>query len=175
MSRSVEVRPVGGRAFSAKTRAASAAIATSAALAGCSASPRAQLVSAADLCVDIPVEEQTHPSFLDARSIAAIGPAMGERRLLKSWTSEVRGAELHVRAQPGLTKQWIARVVRCHIALETENRAGNAAAPEDLLVEGLPSVSFDEDEEGFVVRLMGHDRQEGEAILARAKRLTALR
>lgn len=165
------------RAFvrSAHARAALAAIVTGSALAACSAPPRARAVSAAGLCVDIPLDERAHPSFLTKNGIAAVAPATGERRLVKSWTTELRGAELHVRARPGLTKQWIARVVRCHIAFETENRSNRGVASDDVLVDGSPTVAFDEDEDGFIVRVTGADRGQGEAILARATRIAAAR
>lgn len=127
------------------------------------------MLSAAQLCANVPEAEQIHPSFLTAEEIEIVRPAMGERRLIKEWVPEIRGAELVVRAEPGMTKQWVARLVRCHMASQT-NRLRDDESP---FVVDEPMVSFAEEETGFVIRIVGRNRQEGEDILRRAQRFAS--
>ncbi|MGD0674905.1 MAG: hypothetical protein ABSC94_05765 [Polyangiaceae bacterium] len=137
---------------------------------GCACeAPAAKAPSAAELCANVPETEKARPSFLGAGEIEAVRPAMGERRLIKTTVTELRGAELVVRAEPGMTKQWIARLVRCHMAWQE----AVGAEGDDPFVTGRPSVSFDEEETNFIIRILGRDRHEGEDILARAQRFVA--
>jgi hypothetical protein len=123
----------------------------------------------ADLCANVPEAEQIRPSFFAAGEIEVVRPAMGERRSIKEWVPEIRGAELVVRAEPGLTKEWVARLVRCHMAAQ-EPRLRAAESP---LIVGAPSISFAEEETGFVIRIVGRNRQEGEDIFRRAQRFAS--
>jgi hypothetical protein len=96
---------------------------------------------------------------------------MGERILIKTTIQELRGADLVIRARPGLTKQWLARVVRCHIAYRELPGTVVSSLSADPLVVDRAEVSFGETETGFLVRIRGMDRSHGEEILARAQRL----
>lgn len=134
--------------------------------AACAPEPRAPVVSVADLCANVPEAEQIRPSFFSAGEIEMVRPAMGERRSIKEWVREIRGAELVVRAEPGMTRQWLARLVRCHMAAEEPR----LRADDSPLVVDEPTVSFGEEETGFVIRIVGRNRQEGEDIFRRAQR-----
>lgn len=123
----------------------------------------------ARLCANVPEAEQVHPSFLRAEEIEVVRPAMGERRLIKEWVPEIRGAELVVRAEPGMTKQWVARLVRCHMA----SQGSHSRDDDSPFFIDEATVSFAEEETGFVIRIVGRNRQEGEDIFRRAQRFAA--
>jgi hypothetical protein len=127
--------------------------------------------AAAEMCVGVPEPERSRPEFLQSGEIEAVRPFMGERHYIKFSEPELRGAELFVRSSPGMTKEWIARVVRCHVAWLESRGLTAMHGFEDPLVVGDPAVSFSGTETGFVVRIAGRNKAEGEEILRRAQRL----
>jgi len=143
---------------------------------GCVASvqperPHATPESMAELCAGIPEAERERPSFMQPSGIAGIRPLMGEFHYIKFSEPELRGAEIAAAASPGATKQWIARVARCHVAWA--DAMGVAHEPyEDPLMVGQPDISVSETETGFVVRVAGKNKAQGEEILRRAQLLT---
>ena len=147
-------------------------------LAGCglSSGPRhiATPEEMANLCAGVPDGEREHPSVLRPPELEGVREAMGERRLIKTSIQELRGAELVVRASPGMTKQWMARVLRCHIAYRDQTPAAMPAEtfPDPLMVDRA-EVTFDETETGFLIRIRGANKTEGKEILALAQQLVA--
>lgn len=124
--------------------------------------------TSAELCANVSENERIRPSFLRAGDLE-VRPLKGERRLIKSTVEELRGAELVVRAELGYSKPWIARLTRCHVAWE-------ALARDDLddpFVTNNPTLSFEEEETGFVIRIQGRNAREGADILARTQRFAA--
>jgi len=97
--------------------------------------------------------------------VSAVRPLVGEHRYIKFTEPELRGAEIAVRSSPGMTKQWLSRVLRCHAAQEG---AANASSSDPFVVGGSPEVAVVESDTGFVVRVAGHDKAEGVEILRRA-------
>lgn len=74
---------------------------------------------------------------------------------------EFRGAELFVPAQPGLTSEWLQRVVSYQTA------AGECDfGVRDVMVSVLSAGS------GFSVRVSGHDDRAAKVILQHAQQLT---
>jgi hypothetical protein len=126
-------------------------------------------------CMGIPREERERPVFLQGAALEGVRPVTGERRFIKTTVQELRGADIIVQAQLGMTKQWLARIVRCHLARHDVLGSGLRESFEDPLLAGVPEVSFDETETGFVVRIRGHDKVEGEEILRRAMRIAERR
>jgi hypothetical protein len=126
---------------------------------------------AAQACVDVPALERDQPSFLQPNQVEGVWPFLGERRLIKTWVKEVRGATVVVRATQGMTRQWVARVLRCHIAWRRVVDGGPGRRLDDPFDIAQADLSFDETETGFLIRIVGHDKAEGEEILRRAQRL----
>jgi hypothetical protein len=122
----------------------------------------------ARICLDVSEADRAHPPFLSVGGIEAVRPATGERRLVKTTVQELRGAELIIRANEGMTKQWVARVTRCHIAWHELVGARAPDVRDDPFLVGTPEISFDEDETSFIIRVRGNDKSEGEEILRRA-------
>lgn len=134
--------------------------------------PHATPEAVAQLCAGIPEAERERPSCMRPDGIAGVRPLMGEHHYIKFSEPELRGAEIAVAASPGTTKQWIARVTRCHMAWADVLGAAAREPYEDPLLAGQPEVSFAETETGFVVRIAGRNKAEGEEILRRAQLLT---
>jgi hypothetical protein len=127
----------------------------------------------ASLCAGIPDSERDHPSALQPPELEAVRSAMGERRLIKLTVPELRGAELLVRPNPGVSKQWLTRVVRCHVAYH--DIAGprlQESSPDPLVVDGS-EITVDDTDTSFVIRIKGANKAEGQEILARAQRLVS--
>jgi hypothetical protein len=127
--------------------------------------------AAAQACAEVPALERDQPSFLQPNQIEGVQPFLGERRLIKTWVKEVRGAEVVIRASQGMTKQWVARVLRCHLAWRRVVDGGPGERLDDPFVLAQGSLSFDETETGFLIRIAGRDKAEGEEILRRAQHL----
>jgi hypothetical protein len=126
-----------------------------------------------DLCAGVAESERERPSILERDSVESVHALMGEQKYLKYSVSQLRGAEIVVRAAPGLTRQWVARVLRCHVAWHDVVASGSGAGSADPLVVGRPDLSFAETETGFVVRIAGRSTAEGEEILRRAQEMAS--
>lgn len=79
----------------------------------------------------------------------------------------LRGAELFVEAQPGLTAEWLQLTLERHIA-EPHN---SAAETDCALAEKNVSVQVGSGGNGFHVWIVGRDLPEAKEILRRAKLL----
>lgn len=128
-------------------------------------------VASPEACADVPSAERAWPSYYQAGEIDEVRPFMGEYHYIKFSEPELRGAEIVLRARAGVTKQWVARVVGCHLAYAGPFGADAAHHPDDPLLVGSPTVSFEETPTAFVIRIAGHNRTEGEEILRRARQL----
>jgi hypothetical protein len=122
-------------------------------------------------CADISLAERQRPTYYQANAIDAVVPFMGVHQVIKFTEPELRGADIVVRATAGLTKQWITRVVGCHLAYCSQPDAEAGACADDPLRVGSPTLSFDETPTAFVIRIAGRDSEEGEEILRRARLL----
>src|SRR5579863_8653311 len=110
---------------------------------------------AADLCAGLPEVEQARPSFLRAEGIESVRPVREDRSDAKFAAPELRGAEIVLRPGMSVTKHWVTRVLRCHladpVALALTERF------EDPLVVGAPVVSLEDANDRVVLRISGRD------------------
>ncbi len=153
-------------------RIASFAVGVSLAGAGCGATSSEPAVSAdqmAYLCAGVADAEAQNPSFLASSSVNGVRPFMGERHYIKFTEPELRGADIDIRSTPGMTRQWLTRVLRCHVARRSVQGPQDGVA--DPFVVGTPDLLVLETDTGFVVRVAGRDRADGVEILRRAKML----
>jgi hypothetical protein len=124
---------------------------------------------AAVLCAGLPTRERVRPSFLRQEEIEAVRPLEGSELSSRRSVDEVRGAEIFVRRTPALTRTFVVRVLRCHLA---DPIALALREPfENPLLVGTPRVSFESSQDRFVIRIAGHDAAEGREILRRAEAL----
>jgi hypothetical protein len=127
----------------------------------------------ADLCAGVPEPQRERPYFLRASGIETVRELTGEQRFAKFAKSEIRGAEIAVRPAPQETRQRVARMLRCHMAWQDTMLFSTNDGFEDPLRVGQPNISFDQTERGLVIRIAGHDKEQGEEILRRAEALLA--
>jgi hypothetical protein len=123
----------------------------------------------AELCAGVPEAERERPYFLQPRGIEAVRELTGEQHVSKFAGSELRGAEIAVRPTPGGTRHRLGRFLRCHIAWHDAMVLTDGF--EDPLRVGRPEISFYEAQPGLVIRIVGHDREQGAEILRRAEAL----
>jgi len=123
---------------------------------------------AADLCAGLSGVERERPYFLREDGIEKVRPVR-ERSSVARPSAEVRGAEIILRPGPSVTRHWVSRVLRCHLAdpVALAMRDG----PDDPLVVGEPAVSLDQASDRIVLRIVGRDAALGEEILRRAEQL----
>jgi hypothetical protein len=79
-----------------------------------------------------------------------------------------RGAEVFVRAEPGLTARYVHRLAACHIALYEASVASSGEDP--LAVEGA-EIRVRERGAGFVLQISADRRSAASAIIERASAL----
>jgi hypothetical protein len=124
---------------------------------------------AAYLCAGFSSLDQVRPPFLRQNQIEAVRPLHEAPSSVRLPDSEVRGAEIHVRPSPTLTRSSVVRALRCHLA---DPVALALREPfEDPLLVGTPRVSLESSQDGLVIRITGHDDAEGQEILRRAEGL----
>jgi hypothetical protein len=139
-----------------------------------SAQPQAPLAiasgsdRAADLCAGLSGIEQQRPYFLRQDGIEAVRPVHGGTGF-RFASTELRGAEIVLRPAPDVTKHWVARVLRCHLADPVALAMRDSL--DDPLVVGAPEVSLDQTSDRIVLRIVGRDEALGEEILRRAEQL----
>ena len=87
--------------------------------------------------------------------------------------AHMRGAEIHLRPGPGLTKEGIQRALECHEALATLGRL--QAIPDDpyFLPDVWLEINADSEGDGFVVRVLVDALDDARNVLARARRTAA--
>ena len=127
---------------------------------------------AADLCAGVSGLEQARPYFLREDGIEAVRPVREASSAFRP-SAEVRGAEIVLRPAPAVTRHWVARVLRCHLADPVALAMRDGL--DDPLVVGAPAVSLDQRSDRIVLRIGGRDAALGEEILRRAEQLRRTR
>ena len=112
-------------------------------------------------------------SPLDDPSLQGVTDVSELERYGRQLFWSLRGAEIEVRAERGMTRAWLNRVLLCHLARHRTTILSDGGT--DPLAVGRPVVSVVESETGFRISIRG--RNEGEAIeigrRARARLVTA--
>jgi hypothetical protein len=88
---------------------------------------------------------------------------------LQAW-GPVQGASVTVRATPGVTEEYLERVVRCHVALAQS--AGGTSGPNPLAVPGA-RATVSSAGPGFRIDIVGEDKKSARTILVHANELAA--
>lgn len=121
-------------------------------------------------CRDVPEAEATATALTNPRDIRAVEevkpetPASETERPPQRW-----GARILLRAQEGVTAEWLQRVAECHLSqLATSTRTADQRSPLD--VRGA-AVVVQSTGDGFSVEVTSPDMNGGREILARARAL----
>ena len=138
-------------------------------LAGCNASsqqaPRA--VASASGCEDVAQGNEMLARFYEPGAVVGAEP-IKERTFKARAIQPVQtmGAQLHVRAEPGMTAPYLERVLACHVA------SGKAMHPNDPLKAGdgmIASLGVSERSRGFAVNVVAATPEAGREIWRRAE------
>jgi hypothetical protein len=143
------------RELAAKHRAASSALAQ----------------AEASACADVPDEDRDVSPFHHREDIQNVSVLEEEVRAGKGVTKKTIGARVVFRALPGMTAEWLQRVVNCHLA---RNASVAFEMPEmeycPLAVKGA-SATVRSTGDGFAVEIKGDDARAVEQIIQRANAL----
>ena len=122
-------------------------------------------------CVGIPELDRDESPFQHREDIESVSPLYVPLSA-KSGAQRLVGATVQFRAVPGMTAEWLQRIVDCHMA---RNAAMGYQMPEmaecPLMVKGA-TATVTSTGNGFVVRIEAQDYDAASAIRERAQALT---
>jgi hypothetical protein len=129
----------------------------------------------ASACSGVPEEDRDESPFDHPGDIRSVSPLREDIRMGKSSTARVAGAEVIFAAVPGMTAEWLQRVVDCHLARNAaighETAAGEM--PHCPLTLRGAQAKVRSVGDGFVVAIRSDDTAASEEILHRAESLRA--
>jgi hypothetical protein len=109
------------------------------------------------------------PCILDEHRVVSVQPYEVDQHYGRFISPQVRGAQIYVQAEPGLTAEWLQLTLERHL---TEMK-GPATMPDcafdmnDVRIEVTPAGP------GFSVRLIAPDTKSGQEVLRRAQLLVS--
>ena len=111
--------------------------------------------------------ETRDASPLDDSSVQEVTDVSERERHGREFFWTLRGAEIEVRAERGMTRVWLNRVLLCHLARHRTTLLPDGAT--DPLAVGRPVVSVVESEIGFRIAIRGRNEREAIEIGRRAR------
>jgi hypothetical protein len=122
-------------------------------------------------CAGVPGEDRDMSPFEHREDITRVTPLMVNVPSGKAHYSKMEGAIISFRAVPGMTAQWLQRVVDCHIARNAALGHVVPEMPDCPLVPKNVTAHVRPTETGFDVEVQSADPDSATEVLARAKRL----
>jgi hypothetical protein len=115
------------------------------------------------------VEEGPEVSeVLNGKSVTAVRPLYSSMESAKSDAhEELRGAIVTVSAQPGMTAQWLDRVLECHSAAETLGQRADNRDP-FYLPDAVVDIAVQPAQDGFAINVSTLSPANAQRILDRA-------
>lgn len=104
---------------------------------------------------------------LHEHRITSVTPYRVEERIGKSAVQRLRGAEVFVQAEPGLTAEWLQLTLARHVA----QMRGSTAMPDCAFDVDDVAVRVESGGTGFRVRIMARDTDKAGEVLRRARLL----
>ena len=136
-----------------------------------SAAAAPAVAEAQSYCSGVADEDRDRDPFADCALIESVGELKDREQHGKVWVDHVRGAEIALRATPGMSTPWLERMLRCHEArLQTTALADRERDP---LAVDHPTVLVSEQETRFVVAIRGSTNEDAREIVRRARALQA--
>ncbi len=123
-------------------------------------------------CAGIPPDDRDTSPFDHAEDIAGVEPLI-ERVASKAPGERRVGAIVTFHAVPGMTTEWLQRVVDCHLARNAALGHTVPEMPNCPLVPKGAEARVSSTGSGFAVAIRSEDEQTAREILARAQRLTS--
>jgi len=109
------------------------------------------------------------PCILDEHHVVSVVPYQVEEHSGKAVYQRVRGAQVFIQAEPGLTAEWLQLNLQSHTAA----MQGPAAMPDCAFDLSNVRVEVTSAGSGFWVRLIAPDAKSGEEVLRRAQLLVS--
>jgi hypothetical protein len=109
------------------------------------------------------------PCILDEHHIVSVAPYQIEERSGHNVFQRVRGAQVFIQAEPGLTAEWLQLNLERHMTA----MQGPAAMPDCAFDLSNVRVEVTAAGSGFWVRLIAPDTKSGEEVLRRAQLLVS--
>lgn len=123
-------------------------------------------------CAGIPDDDRDLSPFYHREDISDVKPHMAEMRPGKKVGQKTIGAEITFRAVPGMTVEWLQRIVDCHIA-----RAASVGAMPDMaycpLMPKDVVAKVSSTGNGFTVTVTSENAESAAEIVKRANALVA--
>ena len=124
-------------------------------------------------CVGISPEDRDGSPFDHTADIESVAPLKEWRRRNRWQYEEMVGATVTFRAVPGLTAEWLQRVVDCHLARNASLGHVVPEMPDCPLVPEGATATVSSTGRGFAVAIRSNDPAAAKEILARAERLVS--
>jgi hypothetical protein len=109
------------------------------------------------------------PCILDEHHVVSVAPYQIEERSGHNTFQRVRGAQVFIAAEPGLTAEWLQLNLQRHVTA----MQGPAAMPDCAFDLSNVRVEVTSAGSGFWVRLIAPDTKSGEEVLRRAQLLVS--
>jgi hypothetical protein len=124
-------------------------------------------------CIGLTDADRDMSPFAHREDIASVQELVTKSTGGKSQFSRKTGALVVIRAVPGLTQQWLQRVIDCHLARNAALGHDLAEMPHCPLVPNGVTASVAPTETGFAVSVQSDDPVVAQEILQRAQSLVA--
>jgi hypothetical protein len=127
----------------------------------------AALAAAVALPTAAQAAPQSPPCILSEHTIVSVVPYKVEEHIGKNVVQRVRGAQIYLRAEPGMTPEWLQLNFERHLAA----MQGSATMPDCAFGLEKARVDVTSAGAGFWVRLVAPNTASGEEVLRRAELL----
>jgi hypothetical protein len=123
------------------------------------------------LCAGIPLEERDLGPFAHHDQLERVEPLL-DRAFAKAPPNVPSGATVHLRATPGVTVEWLQRVIDCHLAHHAVVGATPASHASPMFAPEPPEISVRSTGGGFIIIIRSSSLYADE-VLRRARALEA--
>jgi hypothetical protein len=127
----------------------------------------------ARVCVGLSEEDRDRSPFMHREDIASVEPLYANVSSGKGPYARLEGAIVTFRAVPGMTAQWLQRVVDCHMARNAAMGHESPEMPDCPLVPKDVSAQVTATSTGFAVAVRSDDPAAANEVLRRARLLIA--
>jgi hypothetical protein len=124
-------------------------------------------------CVGLSDDDRDMSPFMHREDIAGVEPLYANVSSGKSQSTRLRGAGVTFRAVPGMTAEWLQRVVDCHLARNAALGHESPEMPYCPLVPRGVTATVNAARAGFTVAIQSDDVDAANEVLRRARMLIA--
>lgn len=118
-------------------------------------------------CMDVPTADRDAGPFANRNRIERV-QVLRDRTWAKGMMQPI-GVSVYLRAEPGLTEQWLSRVLECHLTHMAV--VGRAAYDRSPLSQDGTNVAFSSTATGFRVTITSTDIDTARSVIAKGESL----